>query len=51
VLLRATAAPLFLGLLLAATAFALTVPGRLAAGAGLGCVLAGLGVALLARRA
>jgi len=51
VLLRATAAPLFLGLLLAATTFALAVPGRLAAGAGLGCVLAGLGVALLARRA
>ena len=51
VLLRATAAPLFLGLLLAATALALAMPGRLAALGGLGCVGAGLGVALLARRA
>ncbi|HEX8134337.1 MAG TPA: hypothetical protein VF880_13030, partial [Actinomycetes bacterium] len=51
VLLRATAAPLFLGLLLAATALALAMPGRLAALGGLGCVCAGLGVALLARRA
>ncbi|HEX8134138.1 MAG TPA: hypothetical protein VF880_12025, partial [Actinomycetes bacterium] len=49
VLLRATAAPLFLGLLLAATALALAMPGRLAALGGLGCVGAGLGVALLAR--
>jgi hypothetical protein len=51
VLLRATAAPLFLGLLLAATALALAMPGRLAALGGLGCACAGLGVALLARRA
>jgi hypothetical protein len=51
VLLRATAAPLFLGLLLAATTLAVAMPGRLAAGAGLGCVVAGLGVALLARQA
>jgi hypothetical protein len=51
VVLRATAAPLFLGLLLAATTLALALPGRLAAGAGLGCVVAGLGIALLARRA
>jgi hypothetical protein len=51
VLLRATAAPLFLGLLLAATALTLAMPGRLAALGGLGCACAGLGVALLARRA
>jgi hypothetical protein len=50
VLLRAMAAPLFLAFLLTATALALAMPGGLAAGAGLGCVLAGLGVALLARR-
>ncbi|HEU4399252.1 MAG TPA: hypothetical protein VFU54_15615, partial [Actinomycetota bacterium] len=50
VLLRATAAPLFLALLLAATALALAMPGRLAVGAGLGCVLAGLGIAVAARR-
>jgi hypothetical protein len=49
VLLRAMAAPLFLGLLLAATALALAMPGRLAALGGLGCVGAGFGVALLAR--
>jgi len=50
VLLRATAAPLFLALLLAATTLALAMPGRLAVGAGLGCVLAGLGIAVAARR-
>jgi len=50
VLLRATAAPLFLAFLLAATTLALAMPGRLAVGAGLGCVLAGLGIAVAARR-
>jgi hypothetical protein len=50
VLLRATAAPLFLGLLLAATALALAMPGRLSALGGLGCVVAGLGIAVQARR-
>jgi hypothetical protein len=50
VVLRATAAPLFLALLLAATALALAMPARPAAVGGLGCLFAGLGVALLARR-
>ena len=50
VVVRATAAPLFLALLLAATALALAMPARPAAVGGLGCLFAGLGVALLARR-
>ncbi|HET6748631.1 MAG TPA: hypothetical protein VFL71_05155 [Actinomycetes bacterium] len=50
VLLRATAAPLFLAFLAATTVLALAAPGRPAAGAGLGCLLAGLGIVLVARR-
>jgi hypothetical protein len=50
VLLRATAAPLFLGFLTATVLLALAAPGRPAAVGGLGCLLAGFGVARLARR-
>jgi hypothetical protein len=50
VLLRAAGVPLFVGCLAAATALALAVPGRLAAAAGIGFVLIGLGVAVAARR-
>jgi hypothetical protein len=50
VLLRAVAAPLFLALLTATTVVALAAPGRPAAGVGVGCLLAGLGIALVARR-
>jgi hypothetical protein len=50
VLLRATAGPLFLGFLAATMLLALAAPGRSAAGIGVGCLLAGFGVARLARR-
>jgi hypothetical protein len=51
VLLRAAAAPLFLAFLTATTLLALAAPGWPAAGLGVGCLLAGFGVARLARRA
>jgi hypothetical protein len=50
VLLHASAAPLFLTFLLGATVLAVALPGRLAAQAGVGCLLAGLAVALAGRR-
>jgi hypothetical protein len=50
VLLRAAAAPLFLGFLTATMLLALAAPGRPAAGIGVGCLLASFGVARLARR-
>ena len=50
VLLRGSAAPLFLTCLLGATVLAVALPGRLAAEAGVGCLLAGLGIALVGRR-
>jgi hypothetical protein len=51
VLVRATAGPLFVCCLAAATVLAIAVPQRLAAAAGLGFLLLGLGMAVLARRA
>jgi hypothetical protein len=51
VLVRATAGPLFVCCLAAATVLALAVPERLAAVAALGFLLLGLGMAVLARRA
>jgi hypothetical protein len=51
VLVRATAGPLFVCCLAAATVLAIAMPERLAAAAALGFLLLGLGMALLARRA
>jgi hypothetical protein len=51
VLVRATAGPLFVCCLAAATVLAIAMPQRLAAAAALGFLLLGLGMALLARRA
>jgi hypothetical protein len=50
VLVRATAGPLFVCCLAAATVLAIAMPQRLAAAAALGFLLLGLGMALLARR-
>jgi hypothetical protein len=51
VLVRATAGPLFVCCLAAATVLAIAMPQRLAAAAALGFLLLALGMALLARRA
>jgi hypothetical protein len=51
VLVRATAAPLFLACLAAATVLALAAPQRLAAVLAVGFVALGLGMVVAARRA